>query len=85
MCAAWNEDIGTHGAWDANLCTTVLVEQTQTVCECAHFGTYTVVAEMTEEPFVKEEEDWVTVVKYTGLIVSLICLLLFCLVIATHL
>ena len=25
----WNEDVGVHGAWDADACTTVITEQTE--------------------------------------------------------
>ncbi len=54
----FNEKIGKYGAWDADTCTTVLSEQSTTVCECGSFGTYALVAEKVEDPYVGEEYDW---------------------------
>ena len=39
-CVVYNEDIGSFGAWDADKCTTVLSEQSSTVCECYTTGTF---------------------------------------------
>ena len=49
----------------------------QTVCECHKFGTFAVIAEMVEDPYVPPEQQWLTIVKYCGLVVSLACLLFF--------
>lgn len=39
-CVVYNEEIGRYGAWDADKCTTVLSEQSSTVCECYTTGTF---------------------------------------------
>lgn len=76
-------DLTQHGAWDANLCTTVLIEQDQTVCECRTFGSVSIVAEMVERPSLPPEDKWVTVVKYVGFCVSIVSLLVYVTVIIT--
>ena len=79
----WNDDLGTHGGWDANGCTTVITEASSTLCECSTFGTYSVVAELVEEPWLPPEHTWLTVAKYLGFALSLLLLLVFIGVIAT--
>ena len=39
-CVVYNEDIGRYGAWDADKCTTVMSEQSSTLCECYTTGTF---------------------------------------------
>ena len=73
----YNEDIGTYGAWDATKCTTVLTEQGTTVCECGTFGTFALVSELVESPYLDEEYEWLTIVKYMGYTISLLFLLTF--------
>ena len=81
-CAVYNEAIGTYGAWDASKCTTTLSEQEATICECGTFGTFALIAELEEQPYVKDEYEWLTIVKYMGFVVSIILLLIFVLAIA---
>lgn len=83
-CAVWNPDFGEHGAWDADKCTTVLSEQDVTTCECGTFGTFAVIAEMVEDPYLIPEEKWLTVTKYAGFIISLVLLAVFIGFIATN-
>ena len=53
----FNEDLS-GGSGDATHCTTVLTEQTNTVCECATFGTVAVIIEHVQPPEVDEEFTW---------------------------
>ena len=69
------------GSWDATHCTTVLTEQTNTVCECATFGTVAVIIEHVQPPEVDEEFTWLWITKYAGFSLSLLLLLVFVLVI----
>ena len=69
------------GSWDATHCTTVLTEQTNTVCECATFGTVAVIIEHVQPPEVDEEFTWLWITKYAGFSLSLLLLLIFVLVI----
>ena len=69
------------GSWDATHCTTVLTEQTNTVCECAAFGTVAVIIEHVQPPEVDEEFTWLWITKYAGFSLSLLLLLVFVLVI----
>jgi hypothetical protein len=71
-----------NGGWDTDGCTTVLTEQDQTNCECSRFGSYTVVAEMIETPWVKEEAGWLKVIKYTGFFFSIPSLLVLVVIVA---
>ena len=80
-CALWNSDFGTHGGWDSSLCRTLVTENTGTVCECAGFGTYAVIAEIAHDPQAPDEYTWVQVIKYCGFICSIACLVVFILVI----
>ncbi len=75
-CAVFNED-QSGGSWDADKCTTVLTEQTNTVCECSTFGTVAVIIEKVEPPYVTPEYGWLTITKYAGYIISIIVLLIF--------
>ncbi len=77
----YNEAIGKNGAWDGDTCTTVLSEQTTTPCECGSFGTFAVVAEKVEDPYIGEEYDWLMYVKYAGWVVSIILLTVFIVVV----
>lgn len=79
-CAVFNEDLS-GGSWDATHCTTVLTEQTNTVCECATFGTVAVIIEHVQPPEVDEEFTWLWITKYAGFSLSLLLLLVFVLVI----
>ena len=79
-CAVFNEDLS-GGSWDATHCTTVLTEQTNTVCECAAFGTVAVIIEHVQPPEVDEEFTWLWITKYAGFSLSLLLLLIFVLVI----
>ena len=83
-CIMWNPDLGLHGAWDAESCTTVMSEQDSTTCECSQFGTYALAAEKIEQPEGKEDYTWLMVVRYIGFSVSLICLTVFILIIACN-
>ena len=83
FCAAWNEDIGIHGAWDKADCTTVLTEQASTVCECSTFSTVVVMAEMVETPSYDEAKyEWLDIVKYMGYFFSCLGLLVFVVVLS---
>ncbi|CAM6054614.1 unnamed protein product [Sphagnum tenellum] len=77
LCAAYNPDLGKFGGWDTSNCTTVITEQDSTLCECGIFGTFAVIAEMVEEPYVGPEQQWLTIVKYGGYVISLVMLLAF--------
>lgn len=81
-CAYFNPNFGPYGGWDASGCTTIITEQTSTTCECSTFGTFAVVAEIVQDPFVPEEDVWVKVIKYCGFFFSLICLVPMMVVIA---
>ena len=76
-CVVWNEDIGSHGAWDATKCTTVLTNKEATLCECATFGTFSLIAEMTQAPSYPPEYTWLIVIKYIGYIVSIVLITIF--------
>jgi hypothetical protein len=81
-CVVWNKDLGVHGAWDDRSCTTVITEQTQTVCECGEFGTFAVIAELIESPHVEPERKWLKFIKYIGMGLSIPALLIFIAIIA---
>ncbi len=74
-CVAWNEKLGSHGAWDADLCTTVLTVQTETVCECYIFSTFSIIAEYVEKPVLPDELLWISAIKYIGFTLSIMLLL----------
>ena len=57
----WNEAVGLKGGWDAAGCTTIISDQTGTTCECKHFGTIAIVAELVEEPTRPPEFLWMKV------------------------
>ena len=80
----WNDEIGSTGAWDAAPCTTVITEQTSTVCECRNFGTYSLIAELAENPKAHKDKTWLTVVRYMGFGLSVICLSITIVVIARN-
>jgi len=80
-CVIWNDDIGDYGAWDSQGCTTVMTEQDSTLCECNKFGTYALIAEKIEKPSGNYEYDWLSISRYIGFTLSLLCLLIFILVI----
>ena len=80
-CAVYNKQIGKYGAWDSDKCTTVVSEQSTTVCECGTFGTYALVAEKVEDPFMDAEYEWLKYVKYAGWIISIVLLLVFIVVV----
>ena len=73
--------VSAHGAWDTDGCTTVLSDQTNTICECELYGKYAVIAELVEDPYVEEEDDWLTVMKYIGFSVSIPCIVVLVVII----
>ena len=73
----FNEKIPPFGGWDGKGCTTVLTGPVSTICECYHFGTYAVLAEMIEPPGYPEEWGWLEIVANVGYGVSIFSLLLF--------
>ena len=73
----FNEKIPPFGGWDGKGCTTVLTGPVSTICECYHFGTYAVLAEMIEPPGYPEEWSWLEIVANVGYGVSIFSLLLF--------
>lgn len=77
----WNPDYSRFGAWDGSGCTTVLTEQSSTVCECGAFGTFTVLAELTEKPHHPPEYRWLVIIRYIGFSLSLILLLFFVIIV----
>jgi hypothetical protein len=72
QCAYYNPDIGVYGAWDSSHCTTVVTEWDTTVCECSKFGTYAVLAILTEDPSVASDFTWLRIVKYVGMALSIL-------------
>ena len=73
----FNEKIPPFGGWDGKGCTTVLTGPISTICECYHFGTYAVLAEMIEPPGYPDEWDWLEIVANVGYGVSIFSLVLF--------
>ncbi|XP_059078438.1 uncharacterized protein LOC131876911 [Tigriopus californicus] len=80
-CVVYNEKFGIYGGWDASQCTTVITEQSSTVCECGTFGTFALIAEMVEDPFVEAEDNWLVVMKYIGYTTSIVFFLIFIIVV----
>ncbi len=77
----FNDAIGTHGAFDAEGTTTVVSEQSTTDCEFSVFGTYALISELVEDPYLDEEYTWLKIVKYMGYGTSCVFLLVFILVV----
>ena len=76
-CVVWDPSIGVKGAWDAQHCTTVMIGQDSTTCDCYTFGTFSLIAELVSKPTAKPDATWLMVWKYIGYILSIILLPIF--------
>ena len=76
-CVVWDPSIGVKGAWDAQFCTTVMVGQDSTTCDCYTFGTFTLIAEIVSKPVAEKDPTWLMVWKYIGYILSILVLPVF--------
>ena len=76
-CVVWDPSIGVKGAWDAQHCTTVMIGQDSTTCDCYTFGTFTLIAELVSKPKAEPDATWLMVWKYIGYVLSLILLPIF--------
>ena len=69
-CVRWNENYGSRGAWDPNGCTLVETNAEKTKCECANFGSMTVLLERTTKIDIEDDCKIPMLVKYIGIGVS---------------
>jgi hypothetical protein len=51
-CAIWNPDLNGVGAWDTTGVTSIYSDDTITTCFATTLGTFAVVAQMDEKPYV---------------------------------
>ena len=70
----WNPHIGGLGAWDTMKVRTVSVDGDSAVCLTHQFGTYAIIAELKEQPFVQDDLTWLLITKYVGYGVSVLLL-----------
>lgn len=76
-CAIWNPDIGTHGAWDTEGVRMVHASDTKATCHSTKFGTFSIIAEIEDEPSVSDDELWLLITKYIGYGISIALLAVF--------
>ena len=76
-CVRWDDLVGLNGAWSTDGCLTSLSQYQATVCECTIPGIFAVAAEMVEVRTVKPLRHWITFVKSSGYLVSLVLLITF--------
>lgn len=76
-CVWWNDQFGMSGAWDPNGCNLIETDAFTTSCECENFGASTVLLEQAQ--IIQHEDDCEleTLIKYIGIAVSTILLLIF--------
>ena len=77
----WNPHIGGLGAWDTMKMRTVSVDRDSAVCLTNQFGTYAIIAELKEEPYVQDDLTWLIITKYVGYGLSVILLTILVLII----
>ena len=63
-------------------CKTIVTEQDSTMCECFEFGTFSLLAEMTDKPFMKESKPWLEVMRMIGNVTSVLATLVLLFVVA---
>ena len=76
-CVWWNDKFGMTGAWDPNGCNLIETDAFTTSCECENFGASTVLLEQAQ--IIQHEDDCEleTLIKYIGIGVSTVLLLIF--------
>ena len=52
------------------------------MCECFEFGTFSLLAEMTDKPFMKESKPWLEVMRMLGNVTSVLATLVLLFVVA---
>ncbi len=66
-CVWWNDNYGASGAWDPNGCKLIETDAVKTKCECARFGSMTVLLERTTKIEVDDDCKLPMLVKYIGI------------------
>ena len=74
-CVYWNENYGVNGAWDTQGCHLIETDANKTKCECEHFGSMAVILERSEAIEIDDDCFPLMVVKYVGIVLSVIALL----------
>ncbi|XP_064083647.1 uncharacterized protein LOC135199488 [Macrobrachium nipponense] len=80
-CVWWNSKIGEKGAWDGSGCLLLQTTQFYTKCSCKTFGSFAIMAELTEEKIPPYEPGWLKGIKIFLYIISDILLLFYILVV----
>ncbi len=84
QCAWWNEGFGYNGAWDPSRCTLVKTDDVKTTCECSEFGAMAVVIEMSEKFSVNDKCFIEEIIKYIGIGVSCLLLIVYSIISMTN-
>ena len=74
-CVWWNPSFGSNGAWDPNGCTVDYTDSIMTKCSCQHFGDMTVLMEMSEKYETDDCPEFMTIIRYVGVAITIILLL----------
>jgi len=76
-CVWWNERFGTNGAWDDSGCVITATDDEKSECECSQFGSYAVLSEMLDAPNPDDKAIWILALKWLGIIIGTLLLLIF--------
>ncbi len=76
-CVWWNEEFGSNGAWDPNGCKLIATSHLSTKCQCEKWGAMTVVLEQSMTTVAEDDCDMNNIIKYIGIIVTIILLSIF--------
>lgn len=84
QCAWWNEGYSYNGAWDPSVCRIVETDEEKTTCECQRFGAMAVIKEMSEPIEVHDKCEFLNYIKYAGIGLTAVLMLVFCLLVITR-
>lgn len=80
-CAIWNPDLNGIGGWDTAGIKSIYSDDTVTSCFATKLGTFGVIAQLYDTPYVQPDFTWLMAVKMIGYFLSFIVLIIFTLVV----
>ena len=76
-CAIWNPDINGVGAWDTANIKSIYSDDTVTSCFATKLGTFAVIAQLYDTPYVQPDFPWLMAIKMIGYFISFFVLIFF--------